>query len=132
MKMNNVYHTHGPTEDSSYFRGRTTEFPASMANSCEAPDGLRSSVRFNMAQGYASPVGLGHRREPQADECGRSRCDTHWKDPAFSPKDRGSRDIHSCGYYSSRYLNKNTEISIDSKEIPEYREFLPAERSIDF
>lgn len=75
-------------------------------------------------------VGFGHRRGPHADELGRSRCDTHWKDP-FSPKDRGSRDIHSWGDYSFRWVNKNTEISIDSKKISEYWEFLPVERPIN-
>lgn len=70
-------------------RGRTTNVPVSIAKSYEAHDALRSSPRLNMAQGYASPVGLGPRRDPHADELGRSRCNTHWKDPAFSPKDRG-------------------------------------------
>lgn len=45
-------------------------------------------------------VGLGHRRELLGDELGRSRCEAHWKDLAFSPKDRGSKDVHSWDDYS--------------------------------
>lgn len=128
-RWSNVYHTQGP-QRTEITQPENSTYPCFH---CQLPWGMWWPEIFTMLQ-YSPErclaVGLGHRRRPHADELGRSRCDTHWKDP-FSPKDRGSRDIHSWGDYSFRWVNKNTEISIDSKKISEYWEFLPVERPIN-